>query len=384
MIIGKIIYVLVVLLIFGFSILYIDNLAVAMLCACLILPLFLVVMLLIGSHKMNLKINVSDESCYREDEIDCNIIVEKKFGLPVGYKFLLCVENKYTNETQQQKFQGIDFGKKQVITAKIKCQHCGHLKIYIKKAKAFDYLKIFGKTVDKGDMYNVIILPNIVEFEGTMVTMPTFDDEGNQYSKTKSGDDPSEIFDIRQFKDGDDPRRIHWNLSGRSEEYFVKEYGQPLLNSIVILLDNQCQNSGLQDVMFDVLMSMSNFLLENGVGHIICKLNEDLSLNLCSVSDEEELFETADGLLSMPLVNNTEISVLEEFLNSEHNRQSHLIFITANEKSADNPLLHQQAIPVTAMVVTNKKKENTETEDNFRCIYINSGDIFASLTGLEL
>lgn len=383
MIIGKIIYILVVLLIFGFSILYIDNLAVVMLCACLILPIFLGVLLLTGAYKMTFFSDVTGESCYREDDIIYKIIIKKRFSLPIGYKFVLCVENKYTNEVGQRKIKGIAFGKRQELTVKIKSEHCGHLKISLKKAKAFDYLKLFGKSVNTCDTCEVTILPNIVEIEGTMVTMPAFDEEGNQYSKTKSGNDPTEIFGIRQFRDGDNPRRIHWNLSGRTDEYYVKEYGQPLMNSIVILMDNQAGGSGMLDILFDLLVSLSNFLLENGVGHIICKQNEDLNLNLWSVSDEEELFETADGLLSMPLVINTDKPVLNDFLNSEHNRQSHLIFITTNEKSIDNPLLREQKIPVTAMVVTDKKKENFETEDNFRCFYIND-NIQKSLMGIEL
>lgn len=383
MIIGKIVYILVVLLIFGFSILYIDNLAVAMLCACLMLPIFLAAILLIGSYKMKFIPNALGESFYRQDEIIYRIGIEKFFSLPIGYKFVLCVENKYTNETQFRKIKGIAFGKKQEITVKIKSEHCGHLKIYIKKAKAFDYLKIFGKSVNNGEICDVIVLPNIIEIEGTMVTMPTFDDEGNQYSKTKSGDDPSEIFNIRQFKDGDDPRRIHWNLSGRTDDYFVKEYGQPLMNSIVILIDNQISSTSMQDVLFDLVVSLSNFLLKNGVEHIVCKQDDDLSLNLSSITDEEELFETADGLLSMPLAKNPEKSILDDFLNSEYNRHSHLIFVTANESSVNNPLLRQQSIPVTAMVITDKIKENFQTEDNFRCFYINN-DIQASLSGLEL
>lgn len=383
MIIGKILYIFVVLLIFGFSILYIDNLAVVMLCACLILPVFLAVMLLIGSYKMKFNSDVSDESCYREDEIKFKIIIEKFFSLPVGYKFILCVENKYTNEIQKKQIKGIAFGKKQEITVKIKSEHCGLLKIYIKKAKAFDYLKIFGKSVNSGGTYQVIVLPNIIKIEGTMVTMPVFDEEGNQYSKTKSGNDPSEIFDIRLFKDGDNPKRIHWNLSTRTDDYYVKEYSQPLMNSIVILLDNQVSSSGMQDILFDLLVSLSNFLIENGIGHIICNQNEDLSLNLCSISNEEELYETADGLLSVPLAIDTKKSILDDFLNSEHNRHSHLIFITANESSINNPLLRQQEIPVTAMVVTEKVKENFETEENFRCFYVNR-DIQSSLWGLEL
>ncbi len=384
MIRSKVIYALVVLLIFGFSILYVDNLAVVMLCACLMLPVFLGVLLLISAYKMSFNIETKDHNCYRKDQIDIKIIAEKPVMLPVCYKLILKVENLYTGEIATKTISGIALGKKQESYVQMKIQHCGHIKVYVSKAKAFDYLKIFSRKLSTGRVCNLVVVPNVYEFDGKMVTMPTFDDEGNIYSTIRSGDDPSEIFDIHQYKDGDDPRRIHWNLSSRTDEYFIKDYSRPLMNSIVLLLDNQCENISKQDGLFDVMLSLSNFLLQNGIGHSLCMQKEDMTLNLCSITNEDELFETADGLLSQPFKLNAKTSVVNEFINSPHSKNAHIIFLTSVEENTKNPLLHDHIIPTTSMVMTNKFKDTVEAEDNFRCFYINEQNVLSSLDGIEL
>ena len=384
MIKSKIIYALVVLALFGFSILYVDNLAVVMLSVCLVLPLFLGLILLVSARNMTFAIETDDHNCYRKDQINIKIIAKKPVMLPVCYKLTFQVENLYTGEISTKTIAGIVLGKKQESYVQIKVHHCGHIKIYIKKAKAYDYFKVFSKKLSCGEACNIVVVPNVYEFDGQMVTMPTFDDEGNIYSTTKSGDDPTEIFDIHQYKDGDDPRRIHWNLSSRTEEYFVKDYGRPLMNSIVLLLDNQCDSVSKQDGLFDVMLSLSNFLLQNGIGHNLCMEKEGLGLTLCSITNEDELFETADGLLSQPFKMSSKSSVVDDFINSPHSKNAHIIFLTSTENNTKNPLLHNHIIPVTAMVMTNKFRDVLEAEDNFRCFYINEKNILSSLEGIEL
>ncbi len=384
MIISKIIYVLVVLMVYVFSILYIDNLALVILLACLMLPVFLGIVMLVGSIKMRFVIKTKEHSCYRNDSVDFKVIAEKALWLPVCYKFTVKAINKYTGEVSTRTFKGIISSREQELSFKMKCTHCGHIQIDICNSKVYDYLKIFSKKLKMSGTCNLVVMPNLHEFEGKLVTMPTLNDESNVYSPVKSGDDPSEIFDIHQFKDGDDPRRIHWKLSSRSEEYFVKEYSHPLLNSIVLLIDNQQRNISKHDGLFDLALSMSNFLLQNKIGHKMAVLSEDLVLKVCNITNDDELFDTADGLLSKPININGKISVVDTFINSEHNRNAHLIFLTTEEKSTKNPLLYNQPIPVTVMLMTDKPKDNIETDKNYRCFYVNEKNIQASLEGIEL
>lgn len=51
------------------------------------------------------------------------------------------------------------------------------------------------------------------------------------------GDDATEIFQIRPFRDGDKLCSIHWKLSAKEEELMVRENSLPLGGPVILLLD---------------------------------------------------------------------------------------------------------------------------------------------------
>lgn len=61
--------------------------------------------------------------------------------------------------------------------------------------------------------------------------------DSDRFSTYKKGDDPSEIFDIREYADGDKIQRIHWKLSSKTGDLMVKEGSLPLMKEIHIFID---------------------------------------------------------------------------------------------------------------------------------------------------
>ncbi len=57
------------------------------------------------------------------------------------------------------------------------------------------------------------------------------------YDPNRPGDDNTELFGIREFRDTDNPKRIHWKRSSREETLFVKEYSRPLEKQCAIWID---------------------------------------------------------------------------------------------------------------------------------------------------
>ena len=75
MIRSKLIYAVTVILLAAFSILYLDSLALVMLCAILLLPFFMAALLLRSSYKISIKLKISDVSGVRKKEIPYEIIL---------------------------------------------------------------------------------------------------------------------------------------------------------------------------------------------------------------------------------------------------------------------------------------------------------------------
>ncbi|MEM9292710.1 MAG: DUF58 domain-containing protein [Acidobacteriota bacterium] len=54
------------------------------------------------------------------------------------------------------------------------------------------------------------------------------------------------LYQLRPYQDGDDPRRIHWKRSARTEGVIVKDLEDERTHRVSILLDNALQTGGLQ------------------------------------------------------------------------------------------------------------------------------------------
>ena len=48
--------------------------------------------------------------------------------------------------------------------------------------------------------------------------------------QNRKGNDPSEIFDIREYVPGDDIRSIHWKLSSKTDTLILKEASNRILD----------------------------------------------------------------------------------------------------------------------------------------------------------
>ena len=101
-----------------------------------------------------------------------------------------------------------------------------------------------------------------------------------QYSQTKKGTDNSEIFGIKEYADGDSTRSIHWKLSSKHDEIYVKEYSLPTSNSIYLLLENLSSIDGepihrsAQNKLTEAFISLSYSLLQKNIQHTVAWYND--------------------------------------------------------------------------------------------------------------
>ena len=77
-------------------------------------------------------------------------------------------------------------------------------------------------------MQYVGILPecHLIPVEITRKTRE-FIAESDEYFDRENGDDPSEVYQIREYRDMDSLRDVHWKMSAKAEELLVKEHGKP-------------------------------------------------------------------------------------------------------------------------------------------------------------
>lgn len=115
---------------------------------------------------------------------------------------------------------------------------CGMMKIRVKKFVIYDPLMLFHRTIKLSLHDTIVIMPAaaaLLPEEWPPVPQP--DADSTEYSKNQAGDDPSEIFDLHTYREGDLVSRIHWKLSSKLDTLMVKEYSLPLSSGCLLLSD---------------------------------------------------------------------------------------------------------------------------------------------------
>ncbi len=182
-------------------------------------------------------------------------------------------ENVFSGERGKLKIRfSVDAGKKRDRRVPVVIDHCGNVSITVEKVRIYDYLSIFAWTVGKKyETQNILVMPPLKDmYLGRDRWYNETTEDSDRFSLYKMGDDPSEIFNIREFTDGDKIHRIHWKLSGKVGSLMVKEGSLPLTKAVHIFIDLSVAGVKQEkrenaDLLVQGIYSISMFMTEHGI-----------------------------------------------------------------------------------------------------------------------
>lgn len=181
----------------------------------------------------------------------------------------------------------------------ISADHCGAAEIYIKRLLLKDYMELFAVPIKIRAAGKSISLPVIYPVRAEIESMPVSADESDTFSPYKSGDDPSEIFALREYREGDSNNRIHWKLSSRSENFIVKELSLPVGCRLLIVTDFcGCKNASETDGILDAAFSVSDFLAEHGTAHTMAYVRSDCTVKRTEIDNADKRMLAAAEICS--------------------------------------------------------------------------------------
>lgn len=178
---------------------------------------------------------------------------------------------------------------KSVQTIKLSIAETGYYIFSIKRVRLYDPFGWFYLGVKQTAKTEMMIMPRIEEVpvylgEG----VKRFYGESVVYDDVRAGDDPGEIFDVREFRDGDKLQRVHWKLSARMDDLVVKENALPKACAIVLFMPEG--KSGAGESM-DYVASLSFTLMALHCAHYVVWQSAGRNdLLRARVDDEESYF----------------------------------------------------------------------------------------------
>ena len=297
-------YIAVLLLTLYCFFLYDDEILTAMLVAEVIYLIISFVWLKSIKKKIDVKLETILPIAEKNQEIPITVVVSnrsKYVNVPV--KVFVKVENSFTGEKKRFKDGGIVSRKKPLrIIFRLKSENCGNIKISIEKCLIYDMLSILKAYWKGREGRNVGILPecHLIPVEVTRRTREFLAD-ADEYSDRESGDDPSEIYQVREYQEKDSLHDIHWKLSAKADELLVKEHGRPL-GCVVLIWLNLYTEKGLRknvsDVVLELTASLSRSLLEEACVHMVAWYEvENQRIQKKRISKEEHIYELLNRLL---------------------------------------------------------------------------------------
>lgn len=215
----------------------------------------------------NIEVSLQEHEGYLNQEEPAEIILKLKNNsiLPILYATAyvqLFYEHGDKKECQKVKVCANAKAQDEVELA-IVPRHCGLVNVKISKVKIYDYFRIYAMSRKDFGEIALPVWPKKIELEETeskILTQKMEDSE--RFSKDKPGDDPSEIFDIRTYREGDRLQRIHWKLSSKKNQILVKEYSLPLVEQIVLFVVLDWENRETADVVMQKMVCVLEKLLQ--------------------------------------------------------------------------------------------------------------------------
>lgn len=173
-------------------------------------------------------------------KIKAGISVKNKSGrLSLRYEFQVAVRNSSGRKCGKKRFRGVLIPKgEETVWLTFDTEYCGVMEICLDSIRIYDFLGIFYRKVRWKKTAGIKVMPQF-ELMPLEITRRTreFQADAQEFSQERRGDDPSEIYQVREYREKDSLKDIHWKLSAREEQLMVKERSFPLGCVVLIYID---------------------------------------------------------------------------------------------------------------------------------------------------
>ena len=224
------------------------------------------------------------KECKKNAVVECDVRVK---GLLPCALFYGCVEalNRLTAEKTLLEVWVSAFSDKKAFS--LSTSHCGTINISIAEGYVQDWFGLWRSSPVRYAPEYLTVLPDIFLPEVTIADGESAFAEGERWSATRSGSDPSETFAIREYMQGDPIRQIHWKLSQKTGTTMLRELGLSTVEQTILLLDTTMSERGIDaaamSAAVETIISLSYALTAAKIVHSVGWKNRIL--------DELELYE---------------------------------------------------------------------------------------------
>lgn len=292
----------------------IYGLAVVEIC----LPILSWILMKIAIRKINIHLYMPIGVAEKHQSVNVGVEIESKSVIPIFHVTArVRIKNKFYDTEQISEVFGMVVGKsKTKMTMKISSEYCGPIVIEIDEVRINDLFHLSTTCIPIHQTERLSVLPEY--YAASFVLQESIRDfmaESEIFDKNCPGDDPSEIFQVREYHGGDRMQSIHWKLSARTDEMMVKDYSLPIGNAVIVFWDMFYNPEKIEDSFDEWLeagLAISQGLVEVGCEHYAVWFDKkQQDLERMEMKKMEDLYLLTDKIFSSgPYLENVMIEEL--------------------------------------------------------------------------
>ena len=304
-----------------------------LLAVCVVMPVISLVLMLIAGREIAIELELPQTAEKKAASLTYRISNPGRY--PVArITFQIRLENQMTGAFRERRVSATA-GSRETVTAELSLQNSkvGTVVVSTNKIRVYDAFGLF--VFRKSDLPDqaVIIYPDMRNVEVHMENPVENIGDGSRYSPDRPGQDVSEIFALREYVPGDEIRKIHWKLSGKTDRTMVRDFSLPLNYSVFLLLELTRGSEELVDAQVEIFLALSRTLLENGISHNMGWYDAaEERFNVEELDDFEELELAAAGVLSSYAVEESGAALDFYSASGYRSRSSILLYVVTEPK----------------------------------------------------
>ena len=236
---NKLLYAVLVAGLACFYVLYIDDLPLVLLITALAVPVFLKIGLLWLHFSSDVSLECTSNSCTSGVQIPVTILLHSHCPLwfPGGIAKIRVTHGFGADREILRIRFPVQSRTASRLTFYLTAERCGIVTAELLHVHVFDVFRLLYTNIRRKEQkISLLVLPKPIEIPLDSSAPPVEDPESDRFAD-KPGDDPSELFGIREYQPGDPVTRIHWKLSSRSEKLWLKEFGAPIDKHTLLLAE---------------------------------------------------------------------------------------------------------------------------------------------------
>ena len=259
--------------------------------------------------------NLTSHTEYVEEPNSPSFILNYKNDARLGLftcDVIFKAENRFYPNDTTHKLTIPVMRKSDSFTIPVESYDIGLVSINIEKIILHDYLSIIKKEINTSLEASVPVLPkerNIGDFP------PAVPKDGpDEFTESENiGNISSDVKEIREYRPGDRLQRIHWKLSAKLDDLFVKEMAHT--STLAIILVPELCASEIHDTS-ESLLSCIKIMYEKKERFEVCIYNDKAcDYSFFTVTDEAGMLEAMTHFYCQPLYEGRE-NALDTYLNS--------------------------------------------------------------------